>query len=59
MLQTRVGTERSLQILFLTYVIQKAETLLVGWLYFFGKFEMHIMMSFERTFIVLQQALER
>jgi len=46
------------QILFLTYVVQKAETLLIGWLYFFGKFRLHVMMSFGMMFITLQQALE-
>jgi hypothetical protein len=46
-----------LQILFLTYNVQKGETLLVGWLYFFGKFGLHIMMSFGMTLIIHQQAL--
>jgi hypothetical protein len=46
------------QILFLTYVVQKAETLLVGWPYLFGKFGLHVTMSFGMTLIILQKALE-
>lgn len=46
------------QILFLTYVVQKVETLLVEWLYFFGKYGLHVMMSFGMTLIILQQVLE-
>jgi len=42
----------------LTYVVPKAETLLVRWLYFFGKFELRAMMSFGMTLIILQQTLE-
>jgi len=45
------------QILFLTYVVQEVETLLVGWLYFFGKFGLHVMISFGMTLIILQQTL--
>jgi len=46
-------------ILFLIYVVQKAETLLVGWLYFFGKFGLHVMMSFGMTLIIHLRALGR
>jgi len=42
--------------LFLTYVVQKAETSLVRWLYFFGKFGLHVMMLFGMKFIIFQQA---
>jgi hypothetical protein len=45
------------QILFLTYVVPKIETLLVGWLYFFGKFGLHVMTSFGMMLITLQHAL--
>jgi len=45
------------QILFLIYVVQKAEILLVRWLYFLGKFGLHVMMSFGMMLITLQRAL--
>ena len=45
------------QILFLIYVVQKAKTLLVRWLYFFGKFGLQVMMSFGMILITLQRAL--
>jgi hypothetical protein len=56
-LQMRVGTKSSLADFVFGICCSESRDI-VGWLYFFGKFGLHIMMSFGTTLIILQKALE-
>jgi len=56
-LQPQVETMSSLADFAFDICRSESRDIVVRWLYFFGKFGLHIMMSFGMTLIILQRAL--